>query len=91
MSIEPKETCPPPIQTVLEIWQSTLVEARLNNRDALSAAAMLMGYVCLNVSTHEDVAHRNFSDLIFDIHKYIEANWEQAQEMRRAARRRRGE
>lgn len=86
MSIEDKGACPPAIKTVLEICQATLVEAQLNNADALSAASMMLGFVCLNMSETEDDAHCHFSDCIFDIHKYIEANWEQVQEMRRRAR-----
>lgn len=91
MSIEHKSNCPPDIQTVLEIWQATLAEAKMTNDDTLSAAAMLMGYVCLNISETEEVAHDLFSATIWDIHKYIESNWHQAQAMRRAARSKRGE
>jgi len=91
MSIEPRETCPTDIQTVMEIWQTTMAEARLSNADALSATSMLLGWVCLNAAQDEGHAHEMFSDTIWDIHKYIEANWEQAQQMKREARRRRGE
>lgn len=89
MSIEHRRDCPPELQTVLEIWQATLVEARLTNDDALSAAAMLIGHTCLNIAQTEEHAHDLFGATIWDIHKFIERNWEQAQEMRKQARRRR--
>jgi len=91
MSIEHKDDCPPGIKTVLEIWQSTLVEARLTNSDALSAACMLMGYVCMQIQDHKEDALQTFSDTIYDTYQYIDFNWEQAQAMKQAARRRRGE
>lgn len=91
MSIEPKDTCPPQIQTVLEIWQSTLVEARMTNVDSISAGCMIMGFICLNVSETKEQALATFSDTIYDIYRYIDENWEQAQQMRAIARRKRGE
>jgi hypothetical protein len=91
MSIEPKETCPPGIQTILEIWQATLVEAKVTNGDAISAGCMLMGFICMQSQETKDDALQTFSDTIYDIYCFIDQNWEQAEKMRQAARRRRGE
>lgn len=89
MSIEPKGSCPPSIQTVLEICQQTFVEARMTNDDALSAACMLLGFTCLNQTDSKEMALQNFSDCIYDIYRYIDENFEQVQEMRRMIRERR--
>jgi hypothetical protein len=83
VSIEPKETCPPSIQTVLEIFQQTLSEAKLPVDDALSAASMLVGYVCLNSANEEQAAHDSFALLVYDIHRYIAENWDQVVEIRK--------
>jgi len=91
MSIEPKETCPPGIATILEIWQATLVEGRITNRDAVSAGCMLLGSICMNAQETKDEALQTFSDCIYDIYKFIDENWDQAQQMRATARRLRGE
>lgn len=89
MSIEPKGTCPPNIQTVLEIFQQTLGEAKLSNDDALSAACMLLGFVCLNTNDSREMSLQNFSDCIYGIYRYIDENFDQVQDMRRKIRSRR--
>jgi hypothetical protein len=89
MSIEPKETCPPEIQTILEIWQATLIEAKVANADAISAGCMLMGFICMQSQDSKENALQTFSDTIYDIYQFIDQNWEQAQEMRRRAAERR--
>lgn len=86
MSIEPKGTCPPSIQTVLQICQETFIDARLTNDDALSAACMLLGFVAMNQQDSKAEAMAAFSDCIYDIYQYIDQNFEQVQEMRRIIR-----
>ena len=86
MSVEQRDICPPQLKTVIEIWNQTLGEARLTNDEALAAASMLMGSICLNSQKTEENAHYVFSLAIWEIHQYISVNWHQVQAMQRAAR-----
>lgn len=76
----------PELATVLTIWQETLTEAQLSYDDAVSAAAMLLGLVCTNISPSRRVASAIAEEAFDDISVFIDENYDKIIEYREIVR-----
>lgn len=90
MSVDHKQ--PTEAQTTcMQAWTDALNESKIPPQDALSIAAMMLGYVIVYATDSERAAHDIANEVIVDLHSFINDNyvamaWARNESLRRQSR-----